>query len=510
MLRRRMPQGSKATERSKNPKTQDVYSEPNMLSKRLAAELPDRVTFPDDSTAFKQSVNSYWAQQECEVCPMCVVRPCTVKELCTVITLIKAEYNVHRRDARKDSSEALFAIRGGGHSPVPGAASIEGGILIDLSYFNEVSPSADRASVTIGAGAKWTHVSKVLDKEGLAVLGGRNSAVGVGGLTLGGGLSFFSPRFGLVCSNVIAYQLVLADGSVTTVTEATNSDLWNALKGGSNNFGIVTRCTVRSFPSTTIWSGFLYMPSYQATKVLTAFHGFVSRGDPSDLSTSYDKYAAGPIACFSYIQTIGIQVIAVNLVYTKPLEKEQKWPACWSSSFRPLWRLWSTCKYRSLTSATDEMNMLNPPGRRQVFATTTIKNDPDTLTAAHGAFCNAIPSIRRRKIKGNGLDAGFAAAPTGMGTQSFTVNWDDRRDDAFVKMTTRNVVEQIEAAATANKTGHRYRYLNYCADWQKPFDGYGEENKQFLQGVSRKYDPDGLFQKACVGGFKLEMDHGNP
>ena len=90
----------------------------------------------------------------------------------------------------------------------------------------------------------------------------------------------------------------------------------------------------------------------------------------------------------------------------------------------------------------------------------------------------------------------------------FTVNWTERRDDEFVKTMTRHAVQQIEAAATANKTGHQYRYLNYCAEWQRPFEGYGEENWRFLQRVSRRYDPEGLFQRGCVGGFKLDMVDG--
>ena len=322
--------------------------------------------------------------------------------------------------------------------------------------------------------------------------------------------------------------MVLASGSVTTASASANCDLWRALKGGSNNFGIVTRFTARSFPATKIWSGFLYIPAFEAAKVLAAFHESVDRAKSSNLNTMYDNHAAGPIACFSYVQKLGVQAIAVNLVYTKTPENEKKWPACWSTSlFRGLWRLWSTCKVRTLSSATDEMNALNPPGRRQVFATTTIKNDPATLAAAHAAYCDAITSIRHVNVKGllwtlvlQPLLPDWVCKgdtnPLGLHdcTQeslvivSFTVNWDKRRDDEFVKTTTRRTVEQIDAVAAAYKTGHRYRYLNYCADWQKPFESYGGENWRFLQRVSRCYDPDGLFQRGCVGGFKLNVADG--
>ena len=91
---------------------------------------------------------------------------------------------------------------------------------------------------------------------------------------------------------------------------------------------------------------------------------------------------------------------------------------------------------------------------------------------------------------------------------SITNLWNERKDDEFVTTITRHAIEQIDAVAAANKTSHRYRYLNYCAEWQKPFEGYGEENLRFLQRVSREYDPDGLFQRGCVGGFKLEMVDG--
>ena len=166
--------------------------EPTNLSKNLASVLPDSVIFLHDAAAFKQSMASYWAQQECEVIPACIVRPRDIQQLGTAVTIIKREYDERGRQAGEVKAEGLFAIRSGGHSPVSGAASIKGGVLIDLSLFCDVVPSENGSSVVIGAGAKWIDVSKVLDERGLAVVGGRNSAVGVGGLTLGGKLLLFA------------------------------------------------------------------------------------------------------------------------------------------------------------------------------------------------------------------------------------------------------------------------------------------------------------------------------
>lgn len=87
----------------------------------------------------------------------------------------------------------------------------------------------------------------------------------------------------------------------------------------------------------------------------------------------------------------------------------------------------------------------------------------------------------------------------------FTVDWPDSRDDEFIQMAARRAIEQLDAFAIAHETYHPWRYLNYCAEWQKPFAGYGEENWQFLKDMSRKYDPEGLFQRGCTGGFKLDV-----
>ena len=105
----------------------------------------------------------------------------------------------------------------------------------------------------------------------------------------------------------------------------------------------------------------------------------------------------------------------------------------------------------------------------------------------------------------------------GLGTRTeplvmvrFTVVWKNSDDDELVDRTSRGIIEDIDHYAVARGTADLYRYLHNCASWQKPFDGYGADNKRFLQQMSREYDPDGLFQRACVGGFKLDMDSFQP
>ena len=167
--------------------TLDLSTEPTALAKRFAAALPNITTLPHDTAAFLQSTNAYWAQQECEVVPACVVRPRNTADVCTAIRVLKQEYDSETAVSDlQGRAQPIFAVRSGGHSPVPGAATISQGVVIDLSLLKEIIPSADGTSVSVGAGAKWSDVSKALDQQGFAVVGGRSSAVGTGGLTLGG------------------------------------------------------------------------------------------------------------------------------------------------------------------------------------------------------------------------------------------------------------------------------------------------------------------------------------
>ncbi|KAL8718736.1 MAG: hypothetical protein Q9181_008161, partial [Wetmoreana brouardii] len=156
-------------------------AERSTVSAALAHALPGSVFF-GPHPVFVESIQSYWAMQERDIVPQCIVRPRTAEEAATAVTILKRDY-----DERTSHSESplLLAVRSGGHSPIPGAANINGGIVIDLRLLNNVVTSDDRSSVAIGTGARWLDVSNTLDRMGLAVAGGRNSAVGVGGLTLG-------------------------------------------------------------------------------------------------------------------------------------------------------------------------------------------------------------------------------------------------------------------------------------------------------------------------------------
>lgn len=235
------------------------------------------------------------------------------------------------------------------------------------------------------------------------------------------------------------------------------------------------------------------MPPSQALKVLSSFQVFLDRTIATDGNESYDKYDAGPVACFTYLQQLGVQAIAVALTHTKLPEDNKQWPICWrTSGFSKLWRFCSTCSVKSLAAASDEMSVLNPPGRRQEFAITTIRDHYAALEAAHKAYHDAIGEIKECRIKNMSWtlvlqpmlpdwarkgDTNVLGLVSGSNKPlvnvSFTVNWALSLDDSTVQRNVRAAIEQIESYAATHGTGHRYRYLNYSGSWQRPFNGYG-------------------------------------
>ena len=131
------------------------------------------------------------------------------------------------------------AVRGGGHN-VAGRATIDGGIMIDLSPMKGVHVDAIGKTVRAQGGVTWGEVNRETQLHGLAVTGGVVSTTGIAGLTLGGGLGWLMGKYGLALDNLRAVELVTADGKVLQASKQEEPDLFWAIRGGGGNFGIAT------------------------------------------------------------------------------------------------------------------------------------------------------------------------------------------------------------------------------------------------------------------------------
>ena len=158
---------------------------------------------------------------------------------CTSTADVVAAVNVARE------YDLAPSVRCGGHN-VAGKGMSEGGLTLDLSGLREISVDKENKLVHVGGGSRLGDVDAVTSQHGLIVPAGIMSETGVAGLSLGGGIGWFSRPYGLTCDQFVALELVLASGEVIEVTEDNHPELMWALRGGGGNFGIVTRFTFRA------------------------------------------------------------------------------------------------------------------------------------------------------------------------------------------------------------------------------------------------------------------------
>lgn len=208
----------------------------------------------------------------------------------------------------------LVAVRGGGHS-WPGKSVCDGGLMIDLSPMHEVAVDAQRRRASADGGALLHTLDGRSLEHGLITTAGVVSHTGVGGFTLGGGFGRLNRKYGLAIDNLVAADIVTADGKLRTVSEQQEPELFWAIRGGGGNFGVVTRFEYRLHPfDRNVLSGMIVWPIEQARPVLDFYSDWYH-----DLS---DELYAGPA-----LLTLpdGDSVLAIEVVYNgdpKAGEKE--------------------------------------------------------------------------------------------------------------------------------------------------------------------------------------------
>ena len=167
------------------------------------------------------------------------------------------------------------SVRGGGHNAA-GRAVTDGGVMIDLAEMKAISVDPARATATVQGGVTWTELNDAAGAHGLAVTGGAVSTTGVAGYTLGGGLGWLMAKYGLAADNLLAVELVTAEGDVLRVDGTSHPDLFWALRGGGGNFGVATSFTFRLRKVGTIVGGLIAHPIDAAPELLRFYRDAVA------------------------------------------------------------------------------------------------------------------------------------------------------------------------------------------------------------------------------------------
>jgi hypothetical protein len=195
-------------------------------------------------------------------------RPALVARCHTTADVVDA-VNLGRREASE------IAIRGGGHN-VAGKGVTDGGLMIDLAPMKGIRVDHRAWRVWAQPGVTWGEYNRAANLHGLATTGGVVSTTGIAGLTLGGGEGWLMGRHGLTIDNLLAVEVITADGEVLTVSAEENEDLFWAVRGGGGNFGVVTAFEYRAHPVSTVTGGVIAHPLRDGPAVLDFYREFTS------------------------------------------------------------------------------------------------------------------------------------------------------------------------------------------------------------------------------------------
>ncbi|HEY4355484.1 MAG TPA: FAD-binding oxidoreductase [Acidobacteriaceae bacterium] len=174
------------------------------------------------------------------------------------------------------ATSLTVSIRGGGHN-AGGLGVCDDGLVIDLSEIDYVRVDPAARTVLVGAGCKWNTVDHATHAFGLAVPSGVVSSTGVAGLTLGGGMGYLSRKYGLTIDNLLAVDVVLADGTFVVANAEENSDLFWAVRGGGGNFGIVTAFLFEAQPVDMVCAGPMLWNVEDAADVMKWYREFITQ-----------------------------------------------------------------------------------------------------------------------------------------------------------------------------------------------------------------------------------------
>lgn len=484
---------------------------------------------------YAASANHYWSSANAKRDPACVILPTNAEEVSRAVETLLQHPNVP------------FAVKSGGHNPNVGFASTDG-VLISLKHMNSTTLSSDKAIAYLSPGATWGKAVGDLEPYNVTVVGGRIGDVGVGGLLVGCGLSFLSSQYGLPCDYVTNYEVVLANGTIVNANAQSNPDLFWALKGGGNQFGIVTKFTIKTIPLGLIWGGYrLYTTNPEiSSAILNATQDFTEN--------QTDPRAAIIVTVEILLDSLS-QFWAIFFFYNGPIL-----PTGVFDKF-PTTHYLDTTKpqtYSSLLNSNAELASIY--GFRYLLRGQTIPNLPgrigtDLLNANYQNFKDyAIKSKLDLDNLAN-LDLGavvdvssifnliFQPMPFGIPAMSAranpagnllnlspdngdhlwmacTVSWSSPARDAWAYNKTTEIMDNIVKYAQATQA--RYPgirasnfkagaanddytppiFMNDAMADQQVLQGYGSATYSRLKTIQRTYDPSGFFPSR-TGGFKL-------
>ena len=391
------------------------------------------------------------------------------------------------------SEDLVVAVRGGGHS-LPGFSTCDGGIVIDLSLMNAVRVDPVNRIAAAQGGCTWADLDHETQAFGMAVTGGLVSTTGVAGFTLGGGIGWLMRKAGLACDNLLAADVVTADGQLLRASEEDNPDLLWALRGGGGNFGIVTSLEFRLHAvGPTVLAGAIFFAGERAAEVLRFYRDW-TRGLPDDLTTLVNL-ATAPPAPFLPAHVHGNPVIAIVAVHAGDPEQGEALIQPLRDLGDPVADLIGRMPYTEMQSLLDG---LWTPGAHNYMRSAYVEELDDAAVAALVASHTVVPSpsseIHLHHFGGAVARTGDNHAAFGDRSAEFVLNVIARSPgaDGF-ELNVAWARNTARALAPVSRPG---AYLNFMGDAgdERLRSSYGHATYERLVELKRRYDPANFFR----------------
>ncbi|KAL5358520.1 hypothetical protein BJX96DRAFT_182956 [Aspergillus floccosus] len=459
----------------------------------LFAAYPTQILFPN-STNYLSETREFWDIRS-NLHPLCIFFPQTGDDVAEAMRTVHA-------------SDAQFAVRGGGHMNYPGSNNIEGGVLIALSDMQALR--VHNESIEVGPGARWYQVYNALEPYGRLSLGGRLKTIGVPGLTLIGGFHYFINKHGFVMDQVISYAVVLGNGTQVTANATTNRDLFWALKGGANNFGIVTKFVFRTYDIPRVSST---IQMYNETEIPAFIRAVTHLAEVDD---PVAPIAAGGILTITYNTTT--KAASASLL---GLQEGVSRPP---SQFANFTAIPGPLKVHNVTTAAQWASGLDSPNQmfRVMFSHHTIKPRADVLYEIYKTWKSAVESIA--DVEGlyptfvmNIIPRGAARVgkTNGIGNVwgldddqpwiiwQISTGWALEQDDLRIQSWSRELITALHEEYKPQGITSEFIYMGDAGEWQDPFAGFPAQNVKWMKRIRSRYDQDGVFARLNWGGFKM-------
>ncbi|HJP71215.1 MAG TPA: FAD-binding oxidoreductase [Candidatus Limnocylindria bacterium] len=436
----------------------------------LPADIAGRIIRPDDPDydETRQILSGVYDRH-----PAVIVRAANADDVALVV-----------RFAREAGVE--LAVRAGGHSNA-GHSSTEGGIVLDLRDMNALEIDAESRTAWAEGGVTAGEVTSELAEHGFAIPFGDTGSVGIGGLTLGGGVGYLVRKHGMTIDNLLAADIVTADGELLRTDADHHPDLFWAIRGGGGNFGVVTRFRFRLHPLDGVVGGMLVLPATPETVA-----GFIAAAEaaPEELSTIANVMSAPPMP-FLPEAAHGKVVILAMLAYAGPAEDGERALAPFRALAEPLADMLRPMSYPEMFPPEDPE--YHPTAAATTMFIDHVDRDVATTILRHLEASDASMRVAQLRVLGGAM-ARVPADATAFAHRSSRImvnlaafyGADDRQQREAWVADFKAALDQGDAGA----------YVNFLVDEgpERVRAAYPGSTFERLASVKARYDPTNLFR----------------